>query len=217
MKSIAQLFFQLPINNEQVKYAQELVNHSLAAHKIPNIWDGKNNRNATEELRFTGTLGEILFADAYQLPRPLRSFGADDGQDFGKDFELLVDGVLKKIDIKTMRRKSDYFRADYVLNLPARQLQKPNSLTDCYFHISLHQNEQENYIASFLGWVEKQEILTGKIGILYPKNSSRTRGNGTKFTFTEDTYEVDFADFRPAPIFPSLQNLAGFTQKFIKK
>jgi len=210
-------FFQFKVTEEQISYARQLVNYSLTAHKIPNVWDGKNNRNATEELRFTGSLGEILFADAYQLTRPSRSFGADDGQDFGKDFELELDGTLKKIDIKTMRRKSDYFRADYVLNIPARQLQKSNSLTDCYFHISLHQNEKEDYIASFLGWVEKQEILTGKVGILYPKNSSRTRGNGTEFTFTEDTYEVDFGDFRPAPTFPNPQNLAGFIQKFIKK
>lgn len=192
-------FFQLRVRPEQLAYAHQLVAHSLAHHTVPNIWDGHDKDTAT--LRLTGSLGEVLFADVYGLPRPARAFGAADGQDWGQDFELvLVPGRRPaRVDLKTMLRKSNRFYADYVLNIPANQLRRPDSRTDCYFHITLHQTPDGGTIASFVGYVGKTEIETGAVGTLWPAGSARTRRDGSQFRFTHDTYEVDFGDLRTPP------------------
>ena len=55
-------------------------------------------------MRFTGSLGEIVFADAYHLPRPTKSFGAIDGQDWGQDFTITSAEQIFSLDIKSMKR-----------------------------------------------------------------------------------------------------------------
>lgn len=212
-----QHFFEIKVTAEQVAYAKELVAYSMQHHTIPNIWDGTNAEKNTVDLRFTGSLGEILFADTYQLPRPTRSFGASDGQDLGKDFELLVDGELKSFDIKSMRRASNNFYSDYVLNIPSSQLNKPDSLTDYYFHINLHPKSGEDFVGSFVGYASKEEIKTGIIGKLYKAGTYRTRRDGTKFRFTDDTYEVDLGDLTTPPIADFIKQLEGFAFKKIRQ
>ena len=71
--------FQLAVSEEQKKYAYQLVDFSIEHHPVTDIFandpDGKRRQR---EFRFTGTLGEVVFADAYGLARPTRSFGAID-------------------------------------------------------------------------------------------------------------------------------------------
>ena len=96
-------------------------------------------------------------------------------------------------DVKTMHRKSNVFYKNYVLNIPARNINRQDSITDYYYCISLHE-QTDKTIASILGYVSKKDIIDNKIGILYKKGTKRIRGNGTHFTFFEDTYEVFFSN-----------------------
>lgn len=211
-------YFYVKVTEEQVAYAKQLVEYSLKNHPIPNIWDGTNKEKDTIDLRFTGTLGEVVFADVYGLQRPVRSFGAVDGQDLGKDFQLSIHGEPKNFDIKSMRRNGNTFYADYVLNIPSSQLNKPNSLTDFYFHINIHPKTGvgEEFTATFVGFVSKDEIRNGTVGKFYPAGTWRTRANGTKFRFNEDTYEVDLVDLTTPPLDEAIQKRNGFGIKKIK-
>lgn len=178
-------FFEIEITNEQIELAYKLVDYSIANHPVQDIFsndpDGKKRQR---EFRFTGTIGEIVFADAYQLPRPTKSFGAIDGQDFGQDFELIIEEQPKSFDVKSMSRKNNAFRENYVLNLPAYQMKRETVVTDYYFCISIHKNENQ-HIASFLGYVSKSEILEGKIGILYKAGTKRIKDDGGSLFFKE--------------------------------
>lgn len=204
------MYFQINVSTQQVNHANLLVDYSLKHHPISNIWDNNaDKRLKTRDYRFTGSLGEVLFADAYQLPRKTQAYGAIDGQDLGKDFQLSIDNQTKNIDTKAMQRKNGLLRANYVLNIPASQLHKPNSLTDVYYCLSTHPQEQL-WIASFVGYVDKTDILAGKIGIFYAKGTTRTRANNTDFVFNEDTYEIDFKDLNPPLITPYIMQMEGF-------
>lgn len=212
-------YFYFKINSEQIRYAKQLVQYSIENHNIPNIWDNTNQKENTVELRFTGTLGEVLFADVYGLKRPTRSFGSINGQDLGKDFQLEIDGKILNFDIKTMRRNTNIFYSDYVFNIPSSQLNKPNSLTDMYFHININPKigKNENLTASFVGFVSKYKIKNGKIGKFYSTGTWRIRRNGTKFMFNENTYEVDLIDLCSPPTNDRMKQLNGFGIKKIIK
>ena len=203
-----EFYFQILVTEEQKKYAQELVDYSLKNHPISNIWDSKK-KDQTANLRFTGTLGEIVFADTYKLNRPTRSFGAIDGQDFGKDFEIKFKEKSMNFDLKTMHRRSNKFYQNYVLNIPARNIKREDSITDFYFCISLHEVDNKT-IASFLGYINKQDILENKIGILYKKGTVRTRADKTNFEFFEDTYEVFFKNITTPFTSPRIRKFKDF-------
>lgn len=214
-------FFVQP---EQIKLAKELVDYSLENHPITNIWDKRltnvpnglsNVKPKTKELRITGTLGEIIFADTYNLPRPTKSFGAIDGQDYGKDFQLKTKTGMLNVDIKTMHRKSNVFYKNYVLNIPARNINRSDSITDYYYCISLNEQKGQT-IASFLGYISKQEIIDGKIGILYKKGTERIRADKTTFTFFEDTYEVFFKNITRPFLSKKIFTLQGFEKLFLR-
>lgn len=66
-------YFSIEVTKEQYNYAKKLVDYSIKNHPISNIWD-KEKKDKTRTLRTTGTLGEIIFADLYNLNRPTRSF-----------------------------------------------------------------------------------------------------------------------------------------------
>jgi len=70
-------------------------------------------------------------------------------------------------DVKSMGRKNNNFRENYVLNLPKYQMDKDSVTTDYYFCINLHKYFKNEYAASFVGYVSKSEIQNGNIGILY--------------------------------------------------
>lgn len=192
-------YIQLAVDAAQVALANALVDYSIAHHPVQDIFaHDPGGKERQRDFRFTGTLGEIVFADAYGLPRPTRSFGAVDGQDFGQDFAVGVGEKQMIFDIKSMRRKNNRFYENYVLNIPAYQLQR-NALTEAYFCISLHEETPQQYIASLLGYVRKADIVAGKVGIRYAKGATRTKDDGDTFVFQRDTYEIDFGDITSPP------------------
>ncbi len=209
-----EFYISFEVQQEQIDYAKKLVEYSLKHHPVSNIWD-KKKKDKTEILRITGTLGEIVFADAYSLPRPYRSFGAIDGQDFGQDFQLKTKSGTLNIDVKTMHRKGNIFYKNYVLNIPARNINRDDSKTDYYYCISLH-NIRTKTIASILGYVAKKEIIDGKIGILYKEGTKRIRADESFFTFYEDTYEVFFEDISRPFLTKKIQNYLGFKKMYLK-
>ena len=211
---INKFYFSINLSNEQIKYAKELVNYSLTNHPVSNIWDGSKEEK-TKDLRMTGTVGEVVFADTYKLKRPSKSFGAVGGQDYGKDFELILFKNKMIFDIKTMYRKSNLFYENYVLNIPARNIRRKDSITDYYFCISLHK-KVDITIASFLGYILKKDISEGKIGILYKKGTKRIRADKTYFTFFEDTYEVFFKDIKSPFISPRIQKFNGYKKLLLR-
>jgi hypothetical protein len=180
-------YIQISVSDEQKLFARQLVDHSLRHHHVSNIWDKNEDRlTQTRMMRFTGTLGEVVFADCYHLPRPGRSFGA------------------------TMKRKSGMLASDYVLNIPSSQLHKPGSKTTHYFCLSFHQHESDGTIASLLGFIDKQALEKGETGTLYRSGTRRMRADGSAFTFNESTYEVLFSDISPPVITDSLRRIKGF-------
>ena len=204
-------YIQISVSDEQKLFARQLVNHSIIHHRISNIWDKSQDRLAqTRMMRFTGTLGEIVFADCYHLPRPARSFGATDGQDWGQDFLIRSDTDDFAVDIKSMKRRSGILAGDYVLNIPSSQLHKPGSKTSHYFCISFHQSETEGTIASLLGFIDKQALENGETGKLFHAGTKRTRADGSAFSFNESTYEVLFSDIAPPVVTNSLRRIKGF-------
>lgn len=210
-------YFQVKATKEQVEFTNQIVEYSIEHHKVSNIWDkSKYRKNNTSFYRFVGSLGEVVFADVYGIPRHSRSFGAVDGQDYGNDFEIDVDGKKSVVDLKSMHRKNDIFYGYYVLNIPSVQLHKSKSVTDVYYCISINVKNGEYYV-SFLGTISKQEILDGKVGILYKKGTKRIRGNNTYFTFIDDTYEIDFKDFKAPLISERMKKMNGFKLIEIKK
>lgn len=210
-----QFFFQIEITDEQISLANQLVDYSIVNHPVKDIFSNDpNGKERQREFRFTGTLGEIVFADVYGLPRPSKSFGAIDGQDFGQDFTLRIDGVLKSFDVKTMSRKNNNFRTNYVLNLPAYQMRRVSVITDYYFCVNIHKTEMV-YIASFLGFVSKDEIETGTIGILYKSGTTRIKDDGGSFVFQRNTYEIDFKDITSPFLNDAIKKMKGFQVKKI--
>lgn len=208
-------FFVIKVSDEQKQYARNIVQYSIENHPVTDIFandpDGKKRQF---EFRFTGSLGEVVFADAYQLPRPSRSFGAIDGQDFGQDFQLLYSGKLVSIDVKSMHRKSNKFLENYVLNIPGYQINKDVSLTDFYFCISLH-DVGETTFASFLGLIDKKKVLRGELGDLFTSGTTRIRQDGTSFRFARDTYEIMFRHILAPPITSFIRSLPGFSEIYL--
>jgi hypothetical protein len=206
-----EFYIQLSVTDEQKAYARHLVEYSLAHHRVANVWDKSvDKKTNTRILRYTGTLGEVVFADLYQLPRPLRSFGAVDGQDWGQDFVLQTDEGFFSLDIKAMKRQSGTLGSDYVLNIPASQLHKPNSRTTHYFCLSFHQSDRHGTVTSLLGFVDKQAVETGTLGTLYEAGTRRVRADKSEFVFHESTYEILFQDISSPLLSDRIRQLPGF-------
>ena len=212
-----EFYLQIVVTDEQKSYARQLVEHSLAHHRVANIWDRSDDkRSQTRMLRYTGSLGEIVFADLYQLPRPQRSFGATDGQDWGQDFVLKTDDGFFSLDIKAMKRQTGTLGADYVLNIPASQLHKPDSRTTHYFCLSFHQSEAQGAVASLLGFVDKEAVEKGELGTLYKAGTKRIRSDQSSFTFQQDTYEILFRDIAAPIVTERIEKLNGFKKCKLK-
>jgi len=167
-------------------------------------------------LRFTGTLGEIIFADLYHLARPKKSFGATDGQDLGEDFLIISEDQTFSIDIKSMKRRSGNLAADFVLNIPAHQLHRLGSKTSHYFCISFHQSESAGTVASLIGFIDKNALINGEIGKIYKAGAKRIRNDETSFTFYEDTYEIPFSDIDSPIITDHVRSVSGFRICYLK-
>jgi hypothetical protein len=206
-----EFYFQFDVNQEQINYANDLVDYSIKNHPVNDIFSNDpGGKTRQREFRFTGTLGEVVFADAYNLTRPTKSFGALNGQDYGQDFILKLNNEDLSFDIKTMGRKNNQVRENYVLNLPKYQMDKDSVLTDYYYCISLHQDSTGKYVASFIGYVSKQDVETHKIGILYIAGTKRIKDDGGFFTFQRDTYEIDFKDITTPILNDKIRNFPNF-------
>jgi len=210
-------YIQICVTEEQKLFARKLVEHSLRHHHVSNIWDKDESKlSQTRMMRFTGTLGEIIFADCYHLTRPTRSFGAVDGQDWGQDFLIKSSEHTFSVDIKSMKRRSGDLAKNYVLNIPASQLHKPNSKTSHYFCISFHQSDRDGTIASLLGFIDKISLEKGESGILYKAGTKRIRSDNTTFTFHENTYEILFSDIDPPVVTEHIRRLQSFRVRDLK-
>lgn len=210
-------YIQISVSEEQKQFARQLVEHSLRHHKISNIWDHHDDRfSKTRILRYTGTLGEIIFADLYHFPRPAKSFGARDGQDFGQDFLIRSEEQNFSVDIKSMKRRSGDLSSNFVLNIPAHQLHKPGSKTSHYFCISFHQSESRGTIASLIGFIDKEALAIGDIGTFYKAGSTRVRHDRTSFTFHENTYEILLGDIASPVVTDYVRSTKGFRICYLK-
>lgn len=208
-------YFQIKIQDEQKEYAREIVEYSIKNHPVTDIFANDPNGKARQfEFRYTGSLGEVVFADTYGLPRPKRSFGAIDGQDFGQDFLLIINNKMHSVDVKTMHRKGNVFLENYVLNIPGYQMHKDFSVTDYYFCISLHDVGHSSY-ATFLGLINKSDVIDGKIGNLFKSGTMRIRQDGTSFKFYRDTYEIMFRHITPPIITDEIRKMEGFKELYL--
>ena len=212
-----QSIFKFRASEEQILYTKQLVEYSIENHPITDVYAndradtyGLSGVMRSQEYRFVGSLGEVLFADVYGLPRPRRSFGAIDGQDYGRDFTLPVNGQSVNVDLKTMHRNFRFPFDYYVLDLPAYQLNKLESQTDCYFHISLSYDRMNpvEFIAYFIGFISKDDIQ--RYGEWFAAGSLRPNDSGREVLFSRETYEVMFGDFLSPPMPPACENLPDF-------
>lgn len=212
-----EFYVQIAVTEEQKKYAMELVDYSIAHHPVTDIFandpDGKRRQR---EFRYTGSLGEVVFADAYELPRPTRSFGAIDGQDFGQDFILILNQKECSIDVKSMHRKSNLFLENYVLNIPSYQIHKSISKTEYYFCMSFHEENLITY-ATFMGFIKKEDVLSGKIGDLFKQGTRRIREDNTSFVFMRDTYEIMFKYISTPLVTEHIKNMVGYKVLYLAK
>ena len=115
-----------------------------------------------------------------------------------------------------MKRQTGTLGADYVLNIPASQLHKPGSRTTHYFCLSFHQSEARGTVASLLGFVDKQAVEKGELGILYRAGTKRIRSDQSSFTFHQDTYEILFQDISAPILTERIEKLAGFNKCSLK-
>lgn len=155
-------------------------------------------------------MGEIVFADLYHFPRPSKSFGDSNGQDWGQDFLIQSDDQNFSVDIKSMKRRSGDLSSDFVLNIPAHQLHKPGSKTSHYFCISFHQSESRGTIASLVGFIDKEALEKGEIGTFYKAGSIRLRQDSSSFTFHENTYEILLGDIDSPVLTDFVRGIKGF-------
>ncbi|MGI5846891.1 MAG: hypothetical protein ACOX5T_02535 [Candidatus Cryptobacteroides sp.] len=216
-------YFQFSVSEEQISYALQLARHSIENHPIRDIYAedkrdtyGLSADERSLRYRFTGTLGEVLFADVYNQPRPSRAFGAIDGQDSGQDFQFNVNGKNVILDIKTMNRNNSILYDYYVLDLPAYQIEK-NYLTDAYFHITLIPCDRINFSgfeAAFVGFIYKNDIPI--LGTLFSEGSLRPNNRGRSVLFSRATYEIKLCDLLSPPIPADVVELRNFQIMTIK-
>lgn len=210
--------FSIQVTDEQKAFAKELTSYSFKHHPVKNIENDiddngilLNNKEKWLSSRFLGTLGEIVFADVYGLPRKTKSYGAIDGQDMGIDF--VVNHIVTKqpiyIDIKTMHRnESKRFMGYHVVNIPARYVDDPFYQTNCFVALSYYPKIEDRMF--FCGSVKKDEVvskcnrehngnsrigqkLTEKtLGAFWARGDERIRANGSVFRFAHDVYEVEY-------------------------
>lgn len=200
-------YYEIHIQDEQIEYATRLVDHSIRHHTVKDIFaDDPDADVKRRDYRLTGTLGEVIYADAYNLERPTRSFGADDGQDHGKDFSVWIHGRYCSVDVKTMRRRSNKLRLDYVMNLPVYQIDK-DSLTDKYYCISICLNTTPK-VASIIGHVDKSILPV--IANYYDAGMERVREDGSSFKINRANCEVQFRHINSPQITSRIESLQGF-------
>ena len=150
--------------------------HYLRNHNLGNR--GFEDGNARKQE--VGLIGELAVYNYLHGEYPDLT-AKKDGFDGG--YDLIFDG--KKIDVKTMERKS-YVKPNYVNNFyTMQQGHDADLIMFCSYH-SLHN------ILEICGWLPKSELATR--GVYYAAGSKRLRTDGTCFTFRQNNYEVEAKD-----------------------
>jgi len=213
------------ITPDQREYAKILAFNSLTntdhpvgdvyAHDVPDN-NGLEGDERSFAYRYTGSLAEVIIADAYGHPRPKRAFGANGGQDCGWDFSLCIpSGETLRIDIKSMRRNCRQLKASYVADLPVYQVTKDWSLTDYYMIVSFQHSKSLNDFerVNLMGIIKKDDVL--KYGEFFSEGTDRLNERGQFVHFSHDTYEV-MLGLLSAPYIPKNAGvLPGFEMRTI--
>jgi hypothetical protein len=194
---------------EQVQYANEAVARSLKTN-FTDYWNAPNEQaDAAKSWRFDGFLGEVLFADAYQLPRPTECYGLN-GQDEGRDF--MLSGA--NIDVKTTSRRKPPYNAKSLSFMPSlRCIDNSNSLTNHYFFISLYEQDGV-YTAWFAGSISRADLQNRKVGKEYKTGEkiafSGRDGISYSAPIAKDCIRLDATELKPVRITPQLEKLFNF-------
>lgn len=186
-------FFIAKVPENILAYVRRIVNYSIDNHPVSNKWD-KTKKKETRTLRMTGSIGEVMFAWFYGKECPVRAYGAVDGQDYGKDFNHIIDSTIANIDVKSQRRTVPYLDDYYACNISTEQLSRQN-LTTHYYSMSIYHTgsylEGEDVHAYFTGFISKS-IITDKnngIGEFFPPNTKMKNGSKKGADFDDEHYE----------------------------
>jgi hypothetical protein len=191
------------VSTEQVIYAQKLVLHSLEKHTTSNIWgDG----DKTYHYRLTGVLGEVVFADLYNLPRPMAAFGAAGGQDNGSDFVL----GGKNIDIKASMQNVEIPKIEHGVIVKLMQLNRPNSKTDIYFFMRFYTQGWRVFCYLF-GAMPTLALKSGDKGVFRAKGEAVHRANGAGILIVDiDCMDIALNELIPIKISDELLAMPNF-------
>ena len=169
---------------------------------IADVW-AKSEK--TYQHRLTGTLGEVLFADAFGLERPMRSFGAAGGQDYGSDFVL----GGRHIDVKTIMQRVSSVASNYNQNINTSQIDAPNSKTDNYIFIRLCTSGWA--VTCFMvGSIDAAALKARKAGILRHAGEVIKRDNGASWSVERELIDIKVADLNPIRVTASLSKMPNF-------
>lgn len=200
--------FQIKVFEEQIEYAKRLTEYAVA--------NGSFRDNSYKKLpkrmrAFEGVLGEVLFADLYGYPRPIRAYGVGGTDDGGRDFELVRNNQKVNLDIKlTMRNFGRVLKPFYDFEISYNQF-KCMPLTDVYLFICVT-NTLPLY-ATFLGTCFKRDIELRKVGRIIRKGESYTTEGKVA---PSDLIKIHFSEITP-PIIPKSAKLyPNFREILIK-
>jgi len=178
---------QFKVAAEQIVYTQKIVQHSLENHSASNIWaDG----GKTYHYRLTGTLGEVIFADLYDLPRPKLAFGAVGGQDFGRDF-VLAGG--RNIDVKTSMQRTPTLKDEHGVLIKKMQINDVKNQTDIYYFLRLYAVGWDLFCMAF-GTLLASDVKAGRVGKLKLNGEITQRGNGAVWVNDNDCFDIKISE-----------------------
>ena len=193
----------------QIDYAKEALQRSLPAGYKDKFNGNQKDTALNTDLRYRGFLGEVLFADAYGLPRPKECFGIA-GQDYGKDFVL---GGCN-FDVKTVKLKTAPTAARSVsFILPDSMIDAPKSVTEYYFFIAIVETSG-GFDAYLCGSVSAEKIKKRTIGTAYKAGDKLHFGYGAAndFVFHNDCLRLNIGEIVPVKITARIEKLPNFAQ-----
>jgi len=161
--------FKVKVNQDIIEYCKNQVDKYN--------FGKRSSANGNKEQQLTGIIGQSIVMNLFGLGYVNGEDGFDDGVD------ILYNN--KKIDVKTMGRKSDV-KQNYTNNF--LKLQDHYS-TEIYIFCSYHKTKEELTIC---GWIDKTDFINKRR--YYPKGTERKRFDGTTFETFADLYEIDNKD-----------------------
>ena len=161
--------FKVKVNQDIIEYCKNQVDKYN--------FGKRSSANGNKEQQLTGIIGQSVVMNLFGLGNVNGEDGFDDGVD------ILYNN--KKIDVKTMGRKSDV-KQNYTNNF--LKLQDHYS-TEIYIFCSYHKTKEELTIC---GWIDKTDFINRRR--YYPKGTERKRFDGTTFETFADLYEIDNKD-----------------------